>query len=257
MLHRACVNFSNLIPWKLCWFQVCSRNNYDFWYVCREKSLQSQFSFDGWGESSTWIQPAGEHRLFRYQWPMGGSLHGLMSRRWELALSEVRKECKQTRKQTRTGRRICLNKKFDDERTCLQLWWVVSVIFFLKVPFFTLHLTFSLVDLPNPALFTGHVGTTLPCTNNLQNLHEAFLHFGVEWNYRAVWQSESAGEQGKHIRKYVSALLHFLVLSTSVVGGFPLPIPPLVHGHSESTFQTLFCPWLLKVLLQTSLKLIV
>lgn len=167
MLHRACVNFSNLIPWKLCWFRVCSRTNYDFWYVCREKSLQLQFSFDGWGESSTWIQPAGEHRLFHYQWPMGGSLHGLMSRRWELACSEVRKECKQTRKQARTGRRISLNKKFDDERTCLQLWWVVSVIFFLKVPFFTLHLTFSLADLPNPALFPGHVGTTLPCMNNL------------------------------------------------------------------------------------------
>lgn len=163
MLSKAFVNFSNLIPWKLCCFRVCSRTNYDFWYIHREKSLQLQFSFDGWGESLTGIQPAGEHCLFHYQWPMGGSLHGLMSRGWELACSVLRKECKQTR----TGWRICLNKKCDDQRTCLQLWWVVSMIFFLKVPFLTLYLTFSLADLPAPALFPGHVGTTLPCMNHL------------------------------------------------------------------------------------------
>lgn len=49
MLNKAFVNFSNFIPWKLCWFWVCSRANYDFWYICREKSLQLQFSFGWWG----------------------------------------------------------------------------------------------------------------------------------------------------------------------------------------------------------------
>lgn len=76
MLGRAFVNFSNLIPWKVCWFWVYSRANYDFWYICREQNLCSYNFLLAWIKSS-------EHCILCYQWPMGWSLPSLISRGWE------------------------------------------------------------------------------------------------------------------------------------------------------------------------------
>lgn len=118
------------------------------------------------------------------------------------------------------------------ERTCLQLQWVFSIIFFLKVPFLALPSTFSLVsiDFSASALFPGMLA--LPCLAwtvcKICMWH--FFIFG--WN-GATEPLDEVSLPGNNMSASPDTSLLFYPswpFALLLGGDFPLPIPPLVHG---------------------------